>query len=247
MFLALDIGNSHVTCGIFNQGQWIHILRIPSNLNFCSRFMTLQEYEITDAAISSVVPRLTDVYVHSIKNIFHIEVFVISHKNAGIKLDVDSPEEVGIDRICNTAAAVELAGTPAIVGDIGSATNYDVVDEKGTFIGGAIAPGLETAARNLFEKAALLKETAFTVPKSAIGRDTPTNLQSGIMLGAIDVIDGMFNRIKTETGWDKNHNIITGGFGELISPQLKTEHTLMITLTLDGIRIIYEASDKSSG
>ena len=207
--------------------------------------MTLQEYEITDAAISSVVPRLTDVYVQSIKNIFHIAAFVISHKNADIKLDVDSPEEVGTDRICNTAAAVELAGTPAIIGDIGSATNYDVVDEKGTFIGGAIAPGLETAARNLFEKAALLKETALTVPKSAIGRDTPTNLQSGIMLGAIDVIDGMFNRIKTETGWDKTHNIITGGFGKLISPHLKTKHAIIPTLTLDGIRIIYKKPDKS--
>ena len=68
MFLALDIGNSHVTCGVFNEGQWIHTLRIPSNLNFWSRFMILQEYNITDAAISSVVPKLTDVYVQSIKN-----------------------------------------------------------------------------------------------------------------------------------------------------------------------------------
>ena len=247
MFLALDIGNSHVTCGVFNKGQWIHTLRIPSNMNFWSRFITLQEYDITDVAISSVVPRLIDAYVQSIKNIFHIDGFVISHQNAGIKLDVDSPEEVGIDRICNTAAAVKLAGTPAIVGDFGSATNYDVVDEKGAFIGGAIAPGLETAARNLFEKAALLKETAFTVPNSAIGRDSQTNLQSGIMLGAIDVIDGMFNRIKTETCWDNAHNIITGGFGALISHHLKTKHTLISTLTLDGIRIIYKKSDKSSG
>jgi len=242
MFLALDIGNSHVTCGIFNEGQWIHTLRIPSNLNFWSQFMTLQEYEITDAAISSVVPRLTDVYAETNKNIFHINTFIINYKNAGIKLDVESPEEVGIDRICNTAAAVELAGCPSIVGDIGSATNFDVVDEKGIFIGGAIAPGPETAARNLFKRAALLKDTAFMVPKSAIGRNTPTNLQSGIMLGAIDVIDGMFNRIKTETCWDETHNIITGGFGEMISPHIKTEHTLLPTLTLDGIRIIYEQS-----
>ena len=107
-------------------------------------------------------------------------------------------------------------------------------------IGGAIAPGLETAARNLIEKAALLKETAFTVPASAIGKDTATNLQSGIMLGAIDVIDGMFKRIQFEMGWDNPNNIITGGFGELISPHLKTKHTLIPTLTLDGIRFIYD-------
>jgi len=240
MFLALDIGNSQVTCGIFHDGKWIHTLRIPSNLNFWNQFISLQKYEITDAAISSVVPKLTGVYIESINNIFHLDAFVINHQNIEIILDVDSPGEVGVDRICNTAAAVELTGCPSIVGDIGSATNYDVVDEKGAFIGGAIAPGLEIAARNLFEKAALLKETALTVPKSAIGRDTSTNLQSGIMFGAIDVIDGMFNRIQSETGWSQIHNIITGGFGELISPHLKTEHTLIPTLTLDGIRLIYK-------
>ena len=128
----------------------------------------------------------------------------------------------------------------AIVGDIGSATNYDVIDEKGAFIGGAIAPGPETAAQNLFNKGALLKEVAFTLPVSAVGKDTVTNLQSGIMMGAIDAIDGMFCRIQSEMGWENPHMIITGGFGEMISPHLKTEHTLIPTLTLDGIRIIYE-------
>jgi len=239
MFLALDIGNSNVTCGVFHNKKCIHILRIPSNLNFWNEFITLQEYKITDAAISSVVPRLTIVYMEAIKNIFHIDAFIIRHNNSGVVLDVKSPSEVGSDRICNTAAAVELIGCPAIIGDIGSATNYDVVDQNGSFIGGSIAPGLKTAAQNLFEKAALLKETAFMVPDLAIGRDTATNLQSGIMLGAIDIIDGMFKRIHIETAWDNPHNIITGGFGEMISPHLKTKHILMSTLSLDGIRIIY--------
>ena len=203
MLIAIDVGNSHVTCGIFHKGKWIHTLRIPSNLNYGSRFIGLQKYEITDAAISSVVPNLTDIYAESIKNIFHINAFIINHKNAGIMLDVDSPEEVGSDRICNTAAAVELADIPAIVGDIGSATNYDVVDEKGAFIGGAIAPGIEVAAHNLIERAALLKETAFIVPESAVGKTTESNLQSGIMLGAIDVVDGLFTRIMGEMIWEK--------------------------------------------
>ena len=244
MFLALDIGNSHVTCGIF-QGEWMHTIRIPSNLNFWDQLSTLQKYEITDAAISSVVPRLTSVYIESIKNIFYIDAFVINHKNAGIKLDVDSPEDVGIDRICNTAAAVDLAGCPAIVGDIGSATNYDVVDENGAFIGGAIAPGIEVAAQNLIKCAALLEETAFIVPKTTVGKTTESNLQSGIMLGAIDLIDGMFQRILTEMVWENITVIITGGFGQLISPHLNTEHTLMSTLTLDGVRIIFEKSTKA--
>mgnify|MGYP001405172010 CR=1 FL=1 len=242
MFLALDIGNSHVVCAVHDLQNWIHSIRISSNLDFWNKFKTLKEYDITHAAISSVVPRLTSVYVESIRNIFHIDTFIISCENSSIELKIDMPEEVGVDRICNTAAAQELAGCPAIIGDIGSATNYDVVNEKGAFIGGAIAPGLKTAAQNLFEKTALLKEAAFTVPASAIGRDTTTNLQAGIMLGAIDVIDGMFSRMQSETGWRNSHNIITGGFGELISPHLKTKHALIPSLTLDGIRIIYEKS-----
>ena len=242
MFLAIDIGNSHVVCAVHDSKKWTHTIRIPSNRNFWNQFFTLNEYDITHAGISSVVPDLTSVYVESIRNIFHIDTFIINHKNSNLDLKVDIPEEVGTDRICNTVAAKELIGSPAIIGDIGSATNYDVMDKTGAFIGGAIAPGLKTAAKNLFEKAALLKETTFTVPTSVIGKDTTTNLQSGIMLGAIDVIDGMFDRILKETGWIKPHNIITGGFGELISPHLQTKHTLLSTLTLDGIRIIYENS-----
>ena len=240
MFLALDIGNSHVVCAVHDEKKWIHSIRIPSNLNFWNQFFPLKEYNITQAAISSVVPRLTSVYIESIRNIFHIDAFIVNHKNSGVEFKVEVPEEVGADRICNTAAAIKLVGCPAIIGDIGSATNYDVLDEKGAFIGGAIAPGLETAAINLFEKAALLKETAFTLPATAIGKDTATNLQSGIMLGAIDVIDGMFGRILEETGWENSHNIITGGFAKMISPHIKTEHTFLPTLTLDGIRMIYE-------
>ena len=242
MFLALDIGNSNVVCAVYDSKKWIHSIRISSNLDFLNKFKTLKEHEITHVAISSVVPKLTSLYVESIRNIFHIDAFIINHENSGVELNVEVPKEVGADRICNTAAAIKLAGCPAIIGDIGSATNYDVVDEKGVFIGGAIAPGLETAARNLFERAALLKETAFIVPKSAIGRDTPTNLQSGIMLGAIDVIDGMFQRILTEMSWENSNVIVTGGFGELISSHLTTKHMLIPTLTLDGIRIIYEKS-----
>ena len=107
-------------------------------------------------------------------------------------------------------------------------------------MGGAIAPGIEVAAHNLIERAALLKETAFTVPEIAVGTTTKSNLQSGIMLGAIDVVDGMFTRMMDEMKWDNCNIIVTGGFGELISPHLKTEHKLLPNLTLDGIRIIYD-------
>jgi type III pantothenate kinase len=162
-----------------------------------------------------------------------------------VELLVETPQDVGIDRICNVAATKLLVGAPAIVGDIGSATNYDVVDENGAFIGGAIAPGIKVAAHNLIEKAALLNETAFIVPKSAVGKNTETNLQSGIMLGAIDVVDGMFTRIMGEMNWGKCNMIVTGGFGGLIVPHLKTKHNYLPNLTLDGIRIIYGKNSPS--
>ena len=244
MFLALDIGNSHVTCGVHENGEWIHTLRIRSNLDFWNRLITLKEYTIKNTAISSVVPKLTPVYVEAVRNIFHIDAVIIRHENAGVELFVDSPEDVGADRICNVAAAKELVGTPAIVGDIGSATNYDVVDKNGAFMGGAIAPGIEVAAHNLIERAALLKETTFTIPKTAVGKTTESNLQSGIMLGAIDLVDGMFTRIVGEMNWKKCNIIVTGGFGGLIAPHLKTKHNYLPNLTLDGIRIIFENTRK---
>ncbi|RMZ48874.1 type III pantothenate kinase [Candidatus Marinimicrobia bacterium PRS2] len=240
MILAVDIGNTNVTCGVYDGKKWVHTLRLPSTLDFWNQFFTLKEFGITESAISSVVPDLTQVYIESIQNLFQIDVHIITYQNSGVELLVDTPKDVGVDRICNVAAAEILVGAPAIVGDIGSATNYDVVDEKGAFIGGAIAPGIEVAAHNLIQKAALLKETAFSVPELVVGKSTESNLQSGIMLGAIDVVDGMFTRIMGEMNWDDCNKIVTGGFGGLISPHLKTEHNYLPNLTLDGIRIIYE-------
>jgi len=239
MILAVDIGNSNVTCGVYDGEKWVHTLRLPSTLNFWNQFSTLKEFDIKECAISSVVPTLMQVYIESIRNLFQIDAHIITCQNSGVELLVDTPKDVGIDRVCNVAAAKLLVGTPTIVGDIGSATNYDVVDENGAFIGGAIAPGIKVAARNLIEKAALLHETTFVVPEFAVGKNTKTNLQSGIMLGAIDVVDGMFIRIIDEMNWRKCNMIITGGFGRLIAPHLKTKHKYLPNLTLDGIRILY--------
>ena len=239
MILAVDIGNTNVTCGVYDGEKWVHILRLPSTLNFWNQFSTLKEFDITECAISSVVPNLIQVYIESIRNLFQIDAHIITCQNSGVELLVETPQDVGIDRICNVAAAKLLVGIPAIVGDIGSATNYDVVDENGAFIGGAIAPGIKVAAHNLIEKAALLNETAFIVPEFAVGKNTETNLQSGIMLGAIDVVDGMFTRIMDEMNWKSCNIIVTGGFGGLIAPHLKTKHNCLPHLTLDGIRIIY--------
>ena len=241
MFLAIDIGNTNIVCGIYNNSKWIHNFRLPSNMSFWNEFSKIKKFDILEVGISSVVPKLTPILYESTKNLFNIDPFIITYKNANIELEVEEPSQVGVDRICNVASAKNIVGTPAIIGDIGSATNFDVINSKGVFVGGVIAPGIETAAQNLFQKAALLKRITFSMPSKPIGKNTKSNLQSGIMFGAIDSVDGMFKRINNETGWLKTHHIITGGFGKVISPYLETKHTLLSNLTLDGIRLIYES------
>lgn len=240
MLMLIDIGNTNVVCAVMDQGDVKTSLRIESNLNFFNSFIQLKAYDIHGAVISSVVPSLTNIYMEACRNIFQIEPICVSFENVKLGFDVDFPGEVGNDRICNAVAASALFSLPAIVVDFGTATTYDVIDESGRFAGGAIAPGIDVSARYLFEKAALLRETAFTMPDKVIGKNTATNLQSGIMYAAIDSVQGMIQRILKETQWKNCSIILTGGFSNLISPELSLQHHHAPNLTLEGMRIIYE-------
>ena len=238
--LAVDIGNTNVVCARYCGNEWSARLRLATDLNFWSELAAYSQQPVSGVVISSVVPRLTAVYQAACRNLFNCEPVLITYKNAGLTIDVPNPSEAGADRICNVVGASHLHGSPAIVVDFGTATTYDVVDESGTFIGGAIAPGIEVSAGYLFHKAALLRDTALQWPKEVIGRDTVTNLQSGIMFGAVDSVNGMLMRILTDTGWTNSHLVLTGGFGQLISPHVIFPHILAPDLTLDGMRIIYQ-------
>lgn len=244
MILTIDIGNTNVVCTVFDVDKKIDSLRITSDLNFFAKFTNLKKYEVSGIVISSVVPGLTPVYIETCRNLFHIDPVNVDYRSSGLKTDVVKPEEIGADRICNVIAAIELYVKPGIVVDFGTATTYDVIDPEGVFIGGAIAPGIDVSARYLFESAALLRETAFTIPKSPIGKDTATNLQAGIMFGAVDEVEGMVRRILQETEWENPPVLLTGGFSSLISPALQIPHVLVPDLTSVGMRIIYEKSVK---
>ena len=237
MTLCIDIGNTNIVYATWNENNFVNIQRIETGIH---DLLIPNIEKIKSIAITSVVPTLTKHYSNYFKRLYNIKSFIVNHQNCGIKLDVQIPSEVGPDRICNAIGTQKKYGAPCIVIDFGSATTYDVVNENGDFIGGAIAPGIEVAAQNLIKRAALLKKAAFTVPRFAIGTATESNLQSGIMLGAIDLIDGMFKRIINEVKWENNNIILTGGFGKIISPHLKTKHKLIPNLTLNGIKTIYE-------
>jgi len=240
MILTIDIGNTNVVCSLFEGEQKLDSLRIGSDLNFFSEFSALKKYDPEGAVISSVVPSLTAIYVEACKNLFHCDPLIVDYLTSALRTNVVNPEEIGADRICNVIAAINLHGTPGVVVDFGTATTYDVIDPDGVFIGGAIAPGIDVSARYLFESAALLRETAFTIPDSPIGKDTATNLQAGIMFGAIDEVEGMLSRIVKETGWPKVKVLLTGGFSGMISKELSVSHTLSPDLTSIGMRLIYE-------
>lgn len=197
----------------------------------------LKKFNIKKIAISSVVPKQTKYYCEILNKIYDISPFIISHKNANVKLKVDDENEVGNDRICNIKAAIELTKKNCLVIDFGTATTYDVINNNQEFIGGAIAPGIDVSANYLIKKAALLKKTTYKFPSKIIGKNTNTNIQSGVMFGAINSIEGMIMMIQKELE-SELFIILTGGFSKLISSKLSYKHILKPHLTMDGIRLI---------
>lgn len=239
MLLALDIGNTNVTVGIIEDSKIVEIHRIDSTTSANLGLNNLNLTGIKNVIISSVVPTQTIDYKNACEQLIQISPFIVKHDNIpGLELDVESPSSVGADRICNVIGANHKYSTPKIIVDFGTATTYDVVNNKGVFIGGAIAPGIDVSANFLYNKAALLRDTAFQFPDLVVGRNTETNLQSGIMFGAVDAVEGMVQRIKNEMNWQHCTAILTGGFSTVISPGISFNHKVEPFLTLYGMDVI---------
>ena len=239
MKLAIDIGNTSTSIGLFDNHDIVKKTHFFS-INEIKPFLdTIRNYNIESVIISSVVPELTNEYKDLLIDIYQYSTFVINHKLSNLSLQVAQPETVGADRLCNIFAVKKDYTLPAIIVDFGTATTYDVINHEGVFIGGAIATGIETSAKYLIDKAALLPKTNLIFPDSVIGVDTITNIQSGVMFGSVSQVEGMIHRIQEETG--TNYSIfLTGGFSKLIGPKLNFSHTIDIDLTLKGIIYIYE-------
>ena len=215
MIIAIDIGNTNIVFGIFKNNKLINVYRLNSIERGHIKIDFLLKYNIQNIIISSVVPNLTDKIQGLCKRKIKIKPLIIKHNNIpNLILDVEKPNQVGTDRICNVIAVSNSYKLPAIVIDMGTATKFDVINSEGHFIGGIIAPGIELSAMNLFSKAALLKKTQFKFPENVIGRNTESNMQSGIMYGAIDSINGVFDKY---TEWDiQMKNISAGAPGDSI-------------------------------
>ncbi len=252
MLLAIDVGNTHTVLGIYDGEELKEYFRVASNhdltVDECGiliRQLFREHDQIKDVIICSVVPPLTPVYEEMSKKFLDADpVMVSSDLPLGIEILYDDPKSVGADRIANAVAAYEIYGGPAIVVDFGTATTFDVISENGEYLGGAIAPGIETSSINLFQRASQLFKVSLEEPQKAIGRNTEQSLRSGIILGTVGQVDGIVGRIKRELSEHSQSQrqpkvIATGGLANLIAGESRTIQQVNPSLTLDGLRRIH--------
>jgi type III pantothenate kinase len=249
--LAIDIGNTQTTVGLFDGGALCDTWRLSTRVArtgdelwiVLSHLLGLDRGESAarySVSISSVVPELTHVYSDMIKARIHVDPLVITSDTVhSLKNAYVPPEAVGPDRLCGAVAAHKQWGGPLILVDMGTATVFDVISEDGTYLGGLIAPGLLTAAESLHRTAALLPVVDLKFPSSVIGGSTEEAIQAGIVYGALEMIDGVVERIQKQLT-KPAHVVATGGFALLLQPRSRTIQRVEPDLVLHGIRYITE-------
>ena len=251
MLLAIDIGNTNVTLGVFD-GEKLHsTYRLATHVNqmpdeYAVLILSLLQNrgikasDITEGAVSCVVPPLITTFNELFKKYFDIvPLFVGPGVKTGIRIRMDNPREVGGDRISNAAGALHLYKPPVIVVALGTATAFDTVSKEGDYLGGAVAPGLAISAEALFTRTAALPRVELVRPKKAIGTNTLAAMQSGIIFGYAGLIDGVVTRIQKELG-EKATVVATGGYAGIIAKETKVIDKVNPNLTLIGIKVIHD-------
>lgn len=250
MLLAIDIGNTNITIGMFKEDKLKATWRIATGIHRMTdeyavillnllRQQGLDAPNVTKVAICSVVPPLTTVFEELCQKYFNVVTLVVrAGVKTGVRIRMDNPSEVGPDRIADAAAAYNLYGGPIIIVDMGTATAFDTVSKEGDYLGGALAPGMSMAAESLFTRTAMLPRVGLTRPEHAIGTNTITAMQSGLVFGYVGLIEGIIARILQELG-EKARVVATGGYAELIAKETKVINLVNTDLTLIGLRLIY--------
>ena len=253
MFLAVDVGNTQTVIGLFRGREVVDRWRLSSG-----RERTEDEFTILlagllaptgygpddfeGAAMSSVVPPVATALRSALQKLVGSDVLVVGPGiRTGMAIKIDNPREVGADRVVNSVAARDRYGTPVVVVDFGTATTFDVVDGTGAYLGGVIAPGLEVSMDALVSATAALREVDLTEPRSVIGKGTTEAIQSGLLYGYAGLVDGVMDRILAELAGDAAVAVVaTGGVARVIVPLCRHVSTIDPTLTLDGLRLIWE-------
>jgi type III pantothenate kinase len=252
MLLALDVGNTNLKLGVYDGARLVAAWRLLSRrdqtadeyglfIGSLLRGRGIEPHEIDGVAIANVVPQVQQTLESMSEHHFGRPAFTVTPENCGVPLAVDYPSEVGADRIVTVIGALARHTPPLVVIDLGTATKFNCVNGQREFIGGAIAPGIRTAADALLSRAARLFNVELTRPKEAVARNTVTNIQSGFVYGFAGLIDGMVARIRTEMG-SALTIVATGGLAPLVADVTPSIQHVYEHLTLEGLRLAWERS-----
>lgn len=256
MLLALDVGNTNITIGCFDGESIRKTWRISTTqiltpdevgLKIRSLLSTsrIGPADITEAVISSVVPYLNKRLSTGLERYLNVSpTFLRPVGNGLVELKVDEPQEVGADRVANIIASREIYGGPGLIIDFGTATSFELYSGEGDFLGGAIAPEMETALEALVERAALLPEIELSLPKGPVGKTSIDNINSGFVLGFISMIEGMIQRFKEASEGENLIVVATGGKGELFAKEIEEIEHYEEDLVLEGLKLWREMTDQ---
>ncbi len=251
MLLAIDVGNTNIVYGLFDEAKLAHQFRVET-----SRGRTADEYAVqlrallamrgvepeavTEAIVACVVPSLTEPMAALVRQAFGREAMMVGPGiRTGMAILLENPREVGADRIADAVAGFDRVKGGVIIVDFGTSTSFDCVSPKGEYMGGALAPGLQISADALFARAAKLPRVEVVKPPRVVGRNTVHAMQSGIVFGYVGLVDGIVSRLKLELGYPCRV-LATGGLANLIAPLSSTIDETDGELTLVGLRLLFE-------
>lgn len=253
MLLTADIGNTNITLGLFDNNKYINEFRLASDRDLTGEEYEnilkslFKDYKIDGCVIGSVVEELNIKFKRACDNAFNLKsVFVDCDVNLGIKIATDNPREVGADRLANAVAVSNKYKGAVIVIDFGTATTFDIINSKNEFLGGVIAPGINTQMKCLKNSTSKLPKIDVSISQRAVGHNTTEAILSGVIRGTACMVDGLVAQCEEELG-EKATIIATGGYCGLIANYLKRPFDYVNPiLTLEGLKMIYELNTSKS-
>ncbi|HSL20961.1 MAG TPA: type III pantothenate kinase [Vicinamibacterales bacterium] len=256
MLLAIDVGNTNIVLGVFEQASLRWSWRLATQRERTSDELGILVAElfahaglardrIAGVILSSVVPPLTRPAAEMCRRYFSLEPLIVDPSvNAGMPVLYEPKTDVGADRVVNAVAAYELygkpRGCPLIVVDFGTATTFDAITARGEYLGGVICPGVQISADALFQRAARLPRVDVQKPPNVIGRTTVTSMQSGLFFGYVAMVDGIVARMRAELGEPRAFCVGTGGLAEIIAGETGAIEQVNPDLTMLGLKMIWD-------